>query len=221
MGDDIKMLLLKTKQMVVEYGRKILNQGLVVGTWGNISARDGDKGVFVITPSGMNYDMLEPEDIVEVDLYGKPITTNRKPSVETPMHAAIYRARPDVKAIIHVHSINASACAAAQVEIPCIMEDMASMVGGPVKVARYAISGSEELGQNAVEALADRNAVLLANHGVVAVGRDLSEAFRTCLIVEKSAEIFLKARILGNPVPLAESEVKFLREFFLNSYGQR
>ena len=217
----MEMLLLKIKQMVVEYGEKIVKEGLVVATWGNLSARNCKDDVFVITPSGMNYTMLEPDDIVEVDLEGRPLTLNRKPSVETPLHAAIYRARPDVRAIIHTHSTNASACAAARVEIPCIMEDMAAMVGGPIKVAKYAPSGSQELAKNAVEALGDRNAVLLANHGVVAVGRDLAEAFKVCLVVEKSAEIFLKSKIAGTPVPLTEGEVKFIREFYLNSYGQR
>ncbi|MCG0274922.1 MAG: class II aldolase/adducin family protein [Thermosediminibacteraceae bacterium] len=215
------MLLLKVKQMVVEYGEKLVEKGLVVATWGNISARNGEEEVFVITPSGMEYTKLEPEDIVEVDLDGKPLATGRKPSVETPVHAAIYRARPDVRAIVHTHSINASACAAARVEIPCIMEDMAAMVGGAVKVAKYAPSGSQELARNVVEALGDRNAVLLANHGVVAVGKNLEEAFKVSLVVEKSAEIFFKSKILGNPVSLTEGEVELIRNFYLNSYGQK
>ncbi|TYP49274.1 class II aldolase/adducin family protein [Thermosediminibacter litoriperuensis] len=214
------MFLLKIKQLVVEYGEKIVREGLVVATWGNLSARNGDNDVFVITPSGMNYSILEPDDIVEVDIDGNPLVPGRKPSVETPVHAAIYRARPDVRAIIHTHSTNAGACAAARMEIPCIMEDMASMVGGPVKVASYAPTGSRELARYAVEALGDRNAVLLANHGVVTVGRDLEEAFKLSLMVEKSAEIFIKSKIVGNPVSLTEGEVQFLRNFYRTSYGQ-
>lgn len=215
------MLLLKIKQMVVEYGEKIVKEGLVVATWGNISAREEGEDIFVITPSGMNYMSLEPEDIVTVDINGKQVCPGRKPSVETPLHAAIYRARPDVGAIIHTHSNNASACAAARVDIPCIMEDLASMVGGPVKVAEYALTGTEKLAENAVKALENRNAVLLANHGVVSVGRNLEEAFKISLLVEKGAEIFLKSRILGGPVPLDEEEVKYLREFYIKSYGQK
>ncbi|ADL07146.1 class II aldolase/adducin family protein [Thermosediminibacter oceani] len=214
------MLLLKIKQKVVEYGEKIVKEGLVVATWGNISARNGHDDVFVITPSGMSYTILEPDDIVEVDINGNPLSPGRKPSVETPMHAAIYRARPDVRAIIHTHSTNACACAVARMDIPCIMEDMACMVGGPVKVADYAPTGSQELARNVVKALGDRNAVLLANHGVVTVGRDLEEAFKLSLLVEKSAEIFIKAKLIRFPFSLNESEVQFLRNFYRTSYGQ-
>lgn len=213
-------MLLKLKQMVVEYGEKIVKEGLVVATWGNLSAREEDEEIFVITPSGMNYHILEPEDIAAVDFTGKPIGTGRKPSVETPMHAAIYRARPDVKAIIHTHSINASACAAARVEIPCIMEDMASMVGGPVKVAEYAPTGTEQLAGNVLAALGDRNAVLLANHGVVTVGRCLEEAFKLSMMVEKTAEIFIKSRILGQPFSLSGEETCYLKDFYRRCYGQ-
>lgn len=213
-------MLLKLKQMVVEYGEKIVKEGLVVATWGNLSAREEDEKVFVITPSGMNYTVLEPEDIVAVDFTGNPVGPGRKSSVETPMHAAIYRARPDVKAIIHTHSINASACAAARVEIPCIMEDMASMVGGPVKVAEYAPTGTQKLADNVLAALEDRNAVILANHGVVTVGRCLEEAFKLSLMVEKTAEIFIKSRILGQPYSLDGDEVCHLKDFYRSCYGQ-
>jgi L-fuculose-phosphate aldolase len=213
-------MLIKIKQKVVEFGEKMVKEGLVVATWGNLSAREDGEDIFVITPSGMNYILLEPEDIVAVDLNGNPLHPGRKPSVETPMHAAIYRARPDVKAIIHTHSINASACAAARVEIPCIMEDMASVVGGPVKVANYAPTGTRELAENVVLALEDRNAVLLANHGVVTVGRCLEEAFKLSLMVEKTAEVFIKSMIIGRPFSLNLDEVNFLRGFYRTCYGQ-
>ncbi|MCR4431378.1 MAG: class II aldolase/adducin family protein [Tepidanaerobacteraceae bacterium] len=213
-------MLLKLKQKVVEYGEKIVKEGLVVATWGNLSAREENEDLFVITPSGMNYADLEPEDIVAVDLDGKPVASGRKPSVETPVHAAIYRARPDVKAVIHTHSINASACAASRTEIPCIMEDMSSMVGGPVKVAKYAPTGTRELAENVLEALEDRNAVILANHGVVTVGRCLEEAFKLSLVVEKTAEIFIKSKMLGQVYSLDLSEVCHLKDFYIRCYGQ-
>lgn len=213
-------MLLKLKQKVVEYGEKIVKEGLVVATWGNLSIREEDQDIFVITPSGMNYIALEPEDIVAVDFTGKPINAGRNPSVETPMHAAIYSARPDIRAIIHTHSINASACAAARVEIPCIMEDMSAMVGGAIKVAEYAPTGTQKLAENVLEALEDRNAVLLANHGVVTVGSCIEEAFKLSLMVEKTAEIFIKSRILGIPFSLDRSEVCHLNNFYKNCYGQ-
>jgi len=213
-------MLLKLKQMVVGYGEKIVQEGLVVATWGNLSAREEDEELFVITPSGMSYTALEPEDIVTVDFTGKPVHPGRKPSVETPMHAAVYRARPDVRAIIHTHSIHASACAASRVEIPCIMEDMSSMVGGPVKVAEYAPTGTEQLADNVLAALEDRNAVILANHGVVTVGRCLEEAFKLSLMVEKTAEVFIKSKMLGQPYSLDQSEVCHLKDFYRSCYGQ-
>ncbi|MBE0520605.1 class II aldolase/adducin family protein [Candidatus Bathyarchaeota archaeon] len=210
---------LNAAKRVVATSKKMVDRGFVVGTWGNVSTRIEEK--FVITPSRMSYDKLSPEDMVIVDMYGNVIKGKWKPSIETPLHVAIYKARKDVNAIVHTHSIFASAVAVTRCGIPPIIEDLVQIVGGEVNIATYALPGTEELAGNAVKALSDKNAVLLANHGLIGVGRDLEEAFMICEIVEKSARIFIHSKVLGNPVILDREDIKYLRNFFLTKYEQK
>jgi len=212
---------LEIRKKVVEIGLKILNSGLVVGTWGNISSRVPGEDLVAITPSGMNYDTLEPTDVVLVDLDGQIADGNRKPSIEVPMHLAVYRARQDVKAIIHTHSPYATAMAAAHKPIPGAVEDLVQIVGGGVRVCEYALPGTQELGINTVKALDGRNAVLLANHGMLGAGRDLDEALKTCHVVEKAAQVTLFAKLVGGVVELSKEDIDSMRNYFLNDYGQK
>lgn len=214
-------LLEKTRQRVVDKGIEMFAMNLTVGTWGNISCRVPGKDYVVITPSGMSYDTLMPQDIVGVDLGGNTVCGTRKPSIELPLHLAIYNARKDVQAVVHTHSAYATAMAAARTEIPGAVEDMVQIVGGNVRVSEYALPGTEQLGKNTVKALSGRNAVLLANHGLIGVGRDLDEAFRVCQVVEKSAQIVLFARLVGGVVQLSEEDIEGMRKFYLHDYGQR
>ncbi len=207
---------------IVATCRTMLETGLVVGTWGNVSRRCG-RGCLLITPSGIPYPALEAEDLVAVGSNGKPApgeSGRRHPSTETLLHAEIYRARPDVEAVVHTHSPYASVFAVTGVEIPPVLEEMAQLIGGGVRVARYALPGTKQLGEAAVAALEDRSAVLLANHGVVGVGRTLQEALTVCQVVEKSAQVFLWAKLSGSPHLLDEQEVQELRRGFLQNYGQ-
>ncbi|MBC7323873.1 MAG: class II aldolase/adducin family protein, partial [Moorella sp. (in: Bacteria)] len=144
-------------------GRRLVEERLVVGTWGNISIREDDGQLFVITPSGMPYECIKPEDTVIVNFAGEVVEGDRKPSTETPLHSAIYQARPDVGAVVHTHSTYAGACAVARVPLPPITEDLVQIAGGGVDVAEYALPGSTQLAENALRALGDKNAVLLAN----------------------------------------------------------
>lgn len=210
---------LNAAKRVMATSKKMVDRGFVVGTWGNVSTRIEEK--FVITPSRMSYDKLSPEDMVIVDMYGNVIKGKWKPSIETPLHVAIYKARKDVNAIVHTHSIFASAVAVTRCGIPPIIEDLVQIVGGEVNIATYALPGTEELAGNAVKALSDKNAVLLANHGLIGVGRDLEEAFMICEIVEKSARILIHSKVLGNPVILDREDIKYLRKFFLTKYEQK
>lgn len=212
---------LKTRKEVVTTGVKMLGSGLVVGTWGNISTRVPDEDLVAITPSGMNYDELVAEDIVLVDLEGNVVDGLRKPSIEVPMHVAIYQNRPDIQAIVHTHSAFATAMAAARKPIPGAVEDLVQIVGGDVRVCEYALPGSKELGQNVIKALERRQAVLLANHGMLGAGRNLNEALKICQVVEKAAQITIFAKVLGGVVELSQEDVDFMRDFYLNAYGQR
>jgi L-fuculose-phosphate aldolase len=137
------------------------------------------------------------------------------------MHLSILRAREDVTGVMHTHSIYASACSAAHKEIPPLVEDIAQVVGGSVSVARYALPGTQELGNNVVKALGKKGAVLLANHGVVGVGEDIFEALRVCMIVEKGAQILAVSKMVGTPVLLSHDDVCHLRSGYKEHYGQQ
>ncbi|TGE31612.1 class II aldolase/adducin family protein [Desulfosporosinus sp. Sb-LF] len=213
--------LLEIRKKVVEKGIEMLATNLTVGTWGNISCRVPDQDYVAITPSGMSYDTLVPDDIVVLDLRGNIVNGTRKPSIEVPLHLAIYIAREDVHAIVHTHSAYATAMAVSRKDIPGAVEDLVQIVGGNVRVNEYALPGTEQLGINTVKALQGRNAVLLANHGMLGVGRDLEEALRVCLIVEKSAQITLFAQLMGGVVELSQNDIDGMRNFYLGGYGQR
>lgn len=206
---------------IIEVGHRLVQKGLVAGTWGNISARMPGGDTFLITPSGIPYPDLQPADLVVVDLDGKVRGGDLRPSSETPLHTAIYKERPDLWGIVHTHSTYASVFAANRIDLPPVLEEMAQLLGGTVRVAPYAGPGTEELAAGAVASLGEAAAVILANHGVVGVGRTLAEALLICQVVEKGAQVFLLAKLLGRPYILPEHEVELLRKDFLESYGQK
>ncbi|SHH29425.1 class II aldolase/adducin family protein [Desulforamulus hydrothermalis] len=208
------------KQKIIELGKKMLQAGLVAGTWGNISALVREAGLVVITPSGMDYTCLQATDMVVLDLQGRPVEGQRRPSSEAPLHLAIYQARPDVGGIVHTHSEVATAFAVVRQPIPPVVEDAAMLVGGAVEVARYALPGTPELARQVVEALAQRSAVLMANHGLVGVGRSVEEAFTVCQVVEKCAKIYAWACTIGQPAVLPEQDVLMLSRLYRSAYGQ-
>jgi len=205
---------------LIDTGQKIQELGLVFGTWGNLSARCAGENSILITPSGMPFTELTLVDLVFVDLEGEITEGIRKPSTETSLHLAIYRARPDVMAIVHTHSLYASAFAVARKPLPPILEEMAQIIGGEVPISAYAPAGSANIAEEATTSLGQGKAVLLANHGLVGVGRDLAEAALVCKLVEKGAQVYIKALNLGAPVQLNSQEVQILREHYLQSYGQ-
>lgn len=202
-------------------GRLLLEKKLAAGTWGNISVRQS-KEEFLITPSGHPYETLLDEDICQVALTDGAQTGGRlTPSSEAPLHRAIYQARPDVGAIVHTHSLYASACAVAGKDIPPIIEDLIQLAGGVIHVADYALPGTEALAAAAVNALDDRQAVLLANHGAVACGETLTEALMIAEVLEKAAQIYILAEQLGGAHLLSDADVQCMRSFYLQSYRKR
>lgn len=214
-------MVLHIKQEVLEASRDMVRSGLVTSVWGNVSARVTETNQIIVTPSGMDYLTMRPEDLVTVDLLtGTTLDGQLKPTSELHMHLAIYRARADVGGILHTHSLYASACAVTHREIPPIVEDLVQVVGGSVSVAKYALPGTEELANHVVKTLGKKRAVLLANHGVVGVGPTVTEALRVSQIVEKGARIFSIAKALGNPVLLSHEDVEYLHHEYLHSYGQ-
>jgi L-ribulose-5-phosphate 4-epimerase len=197
---------LKEKKEVLAAACKMLEKGLVTGTAGNVSVRlkaEGGRSLLAITPSSRDYLSLSPEDIQIIDFDAQKVEGDLPPSVETPLHIGIYRARKDINAIIHTHSVFATAMAVAGLKIPPILDEQVAYLGGEIKLAAYAPSGSLELAKNAVSALGDRNAVLLANHGAVGAGRDMPTAFHAAELLEKTAQIFLLALASGKVTTLS------------------
>ena len=209
------------RQQILTLGCSILDKGLVAGTWGNISARVPGANWLVITPSGRDYRTIKQDDIPIVDITGRLLNSSLKPSSELLMHLAIYNARPDINAIVHTHSVYASACATARKPIPPLIEDLAQVIGGSVAVAEYALPGSADLAQNTVRALADKYGVLMANHGVVGCGQTLAEALTSCELIEKAARIFIYSMLLGGPVVLSDNDVSLMHDFYLRHYRQQ
>ncbi|MDW8120138.1 MAG: class II aldolase/adducin family protein [Chloroflexota bacterium] len=209
---------MQERQEVLHTAQALLQTGLVTGTAGNVSRRLGQyngKIVLAITPTQRPYFSMRPEDIVVIDEEGEPVAGERAPSSESLLHLAIYRARPDAYAIVHTHSPFASVCAAAGLEIPPILDELVVSVGGTVGVAAYGFPGSQDLAERAVHALGDRCAVLLRHHGVVGIGRTLEQALQVCLLVERAAQVFLLAKMVGNAPLLPAAVVEAERAIYL------
>lgn len=206
----------KQKLDVIKYGIKIKHSGLVFGTWGNISLKYEER--IFITPTALDYEILTPEDIVVCDLKGNIIEGTRTPSTELFTHTAIYNKREDVNAIIHTHSVCATALAAARKNIPAIVEDIAMIIGGEIPCAKYAQPGTFELGENIIEVLENKNAVLLANRGAIGMGRSLEEAYTVCQVLEKAAQVYIFSSQIGIPKPLPIEDVENMHNVYINKY---
>lgn len=212
---------LDERQQVMDGVREICSAHLVSGTWGNISIRIPGESLLLITPSGMDYSTMEPEDLVLVDFDQKVVDGKYKPSIETGMHLKIYQKRPDITAIVHEHGPYATAYAVARKNIPVVIEESAEVIGHEIGVAAYAYCGSEQLADNVVRGLGtDKKAILLANHGLVALGRNMAEALMVARVAEKTAMISIYARILGPPHLLPVQDVQHLSRLY-KSYGQK
>jgi L-fuculose-phosphate aldolase len=205
---------------LVECGRRLVERGLVTGTAGNLSVRL-DATHFLVTPSGMDYERFGPEDLCLASLETGEVAGPRRPSIEIGLHAAVYRLRADAGAVVHTHSLYATSVATARRDLPCVLDAMAIQFGGAVPVAKYAIPGSKDLADSAVRALVDKGAVLLANHGAVAVGLDLAEAFNRAELVERAAQTFVHAQSVGRAVPLDNDSIRWIQTFFRTRYGQQ
>lgn len=189
----------EARQKVKEAGVKLLESNLVQGTWGNISIRLDDHRM-VVTPSAMDYIRMRPEDTVIVDIYTLEYDSPIKPTSEKKIHAAIYRDRPDINAVIHSHPLWCSSVAAARKEMPVVSDAMQKAVLGSARVGAYGLPGTKTLTKGAVEALKGRNACFLANHGMFACATSIEEAFEVCKIMEESSRRFIEraaGEILG------------------------
>lgn len=203
---------------LVDTARRTVSDGLVVGTSGNVSVRVGN--TVLVTPSGVPYDRLTPADLTGVDLEGHQVLGTLVPTSELPMHLAVYR-NTDARAIVHTHAVHATAVSTLVPELPPI-HYMTGALGGPVRVAPYATYGTDELAENMLQALTDRTACLLQNHGTIAYGPTLSQAYDRTAQLEWMSHLWLTARSVPGLTPhlLTEEQVAEAGER-LRGYGQR
>ncbi|MEU5102728.1 class II aldolase/adducin family protein [Streptomyces sp. NPDC021354] len=204
-------------ERVVETARRTVADGLVVGTSGNVSARVGD--TVLVTPSGVPYDRLGPGDAVGVDLEGRQVLGELAPTSELPMHLAVYR-HTDAAAVVHTHAVHATAVSTLVDEVPAI-HYMIGALGGPVRVAGYALYGTDELARKMLDALRDRSGCLLRNHGTVVYGATLDQAYDRTAQLEWMCRVWLTAAAVPGRTPtlLPPDELRRAADK-LRGYGQ-
>jgi L-fuculose-phosphate aldolase len=207
----------RLRQQVIDTALTMNAQGINQGTAGNVSARHG-KG-YLITPSGMAYDALRPDDVVFMDLKGK-VTGTRNPSSEWRFHLDIYAARPEVGGIVHTHSPHATSLACLGKGIPAFHYMVAVAGGADIRCAPYATFGTQELSDHALKAMEGRKACLLANHGMIACGHDVAEALKIAVEVETLAAQYWRCLQIGEPVLLPAAEMERVLNLF-KGYGKQ
>ncbi len=198
-GDDPRAV----EEDLLTTAREMLHRGLVEGTSGNLSARLPDGNV-AMTPSSVEYEGMTIEDLVVCDPDGEVLSGERSPTTEKALHLACLRKHEDIGAVIHSHAKFATMFAITHQPIPCVIEEFDVYVGGEVPVAEYELTGSDELGEEVSCWVGDRGAVLMANHGLLTVGKDPKDAMKVASLVERTAEIVWGARLLGDLVPLPQ-----------------
>lgn len=212
----------RIKEEIVRAGVRMLESGLTVGTWGNISICDRDNNRVYLTPSGMPYNTLTIDDIPVVDMSGNVVEGNRKPTIEKDLHLAIYRAYKDVNAVLHTHPLWSMIFATIGKSIPLICDEAAQFLKGEVRCTKYALPGSKEIADECVKALKGSNACLLSSHGSVITASNLSEAFSIATVLEYTAELYYKVLSMGEkPQTISEENIKYMYEFVHTKYGQK
>lgn len=202
---------------VWEAHREILRKGLVAGGSGNVSLRladDSRSDLLAITPSKRNLHSINPEDIVVIDFDGNPVEGELIPSIESMMHIEIYKARPEIHAVVHTHSIYASSLAVAGIPLPPILDELIPYTGGEIRVAEYGFPSTDDLARHAVEALKDRRAVLLRNHGAVCAAQSVEAAVALSELVERAAHIYVLAKLMGNAQILPEGIIEVEKNIY-------
>jgi L-fuculose-phosphate aldolase len=197
------MRLAEERERLCETGRAMVETGLVLGTSGNISVRSGD--LVAVSPGGVALDRLAPADCPVLDMSGKVVEGERKPSSEVPMHLAIY-AGTFASAVVHTHSRYAVIVSTTMTELPPIHYN-ALLLGGLIRVAPYATYGTPELAAHVRAALSGKQAALMANHGAVALGGDLVKAFEGARLLEWLCEVYVQGKMVGEPRVLTDQEL--------------
>ena len=192
------------RQQVAAAALSLLTTGLVVNTSGNVSIRLGNE--VIITPSGKDYRALTVDDICVISIDGDWVDGESLPSSETPLHLAVYQANRDIEAIVHTHSVHATAVSTLVDVLPTIHYQMVDL-GGEIPVAPYATFGSIELAHSLVNTLPGKKAVLMKNHGALTVAKNLEKAMARAVTLEWCCEVWLKATTAGTPSTLTANQL--------------
>jgi L-ribulose-5-phosphate 4-epimerase len=195
----------------------------VVWTAGNVSARVPGRDLLVIKPSGVSYDDLSADNMVVTDLDANLVEGDHAPSSDTAAHAYVYKHMPQVRGVVHTHSTYATAWAARGEPIPCVLTMIADEFGGDIPVGPFALIGDDSIGRGIVETLSGHrsSAVLMKNHGVFTIGSSPRAAVKAAVMCEDVARTVHIARQIGQPLPIAQSDVDALFERYQQVYGQR
>lgn len=202
------------KKNAFEAVKAVLDKRLISGTWSDLSCLvEGEIKTFAITPKGIDYDKLKVQDLLIINMAGEIIEGEHQKSAETSLHTTIYKARPDVKVIIHTQSEYCTAFSMARKPIPATCTDMVTVVGGDVRVANYGTPGSRGLAHSALRALGPFcKAVLLANDGLLCVGSNVKEAVKVAQVCERTAQSVVLARTLGGAVSLSGEQIAEIKK---------
>jgi len=204
----------------VEAGLRLVKEGLVARSWGNISVRVDEKNM-LITPSGRTYESLKPEEIVLMNYKTLAYDGKIKPSSEYHLHTMIYKQRKEINAVIHTHQMNATTVATARREVPPILDDMVQIIGPSIRVSKYTLAGTRKFAKNAIKALRGRQAALLANHGAVCIGRNIEEAFAVSEVLEKACKAFIEAEFLGGAKTISKFSATIMHQVYLKKYSRQ
>ncbi|MEG0365656.1 MAG: class II aldolase/adducin family protein [Coprobacillus sp.] len=214
------MLMEKERKEIVEYGKEMSVSGLTKGTAGNISIYDSKTGYMAISPSGIGYNETTPEDVVVMRLDGSVVEGDRKPSSEHDLHSAIYKLKPDMRSVVHTHSTYCVVMSCMNMPLKAVHYVLADAGCFEVPVAPYCTYGTLELAEVVKETIGEGNAVLMANHGMLACGTSLKSAYGLAATCEWTAEIQWRCLAIGQPNVLNNEQMNLVLEKF-KGYGQK
>ncbi len=213
------MLLKAEREAIIEYGRNLIKSNLTTGSGGNLSIINRAENLVAIKPSGVDYFLMKPEDVVVVSPEGNIVEGDLEPSSEIRFHLALLQHRSDINAVVHTHQVYATTIACLNWELPAV-HYLIGYSGNKVPLAKYATFGTQELSDNILAAIGNYNACLMANHGIVAVGKTIGSAFATAEELELVSRIYYQTKCIGQPAILSDEEMIVIGEKF-KTYGQR
>jgi len=212
--EELRAHVLKTALLLPKYN-------LVWMAGGTVCAHDPQTGYVVVTPSGLDYERLTPDDMIVTDKDMNLVDGNYRPSVALNLWIGFMRARPELNAVVHTHSPYATAFSVAYQSIPVITETMADWFGQSIPVTRYLSVEDPEFPTLPIEVMGEGYAILLGNHGPITVGTTLEHALERAVTLEEAARTFSITRIIGTPVPLTEEQARASFDYYHNRYGQK